>query len=68
MKVVTAAILLLMLVVSFGCELSQPPAVRPAAPPQRSDNMEVNPDETDSPFRLLEGYQVRPAPKRDQTA
>ena len=67
MKVVTAAILLLMLVVSFGCELSQPPAVRPTAPLQRSD-MEVNPDETDSPFRLLEGYQVRPAPKRDQTA
>jgi len=68
MKVVTAAFLSLMLVVSFGCELSQPPAVRPAAPLQRSDDTDVNPDETDSPFRLLEGFQVRPAPKRDQTA
>lgn len=67
MKAVTAAILLLMLVVSLGCELSQPPAVRPTAPLQRSDNKDA-PQETDSPFRLLEGYQVRPAPKRDQTA
>ena len=67
MKVV-AAFLLLMLVVSLGCELSQPPAVRPTAPLQRSDNMEVAPEETDSPFRLLEGYQARPDPKRDQTA
>ena len=68
MKVVTAAFLLLMLVVSLGCELSQPPAVRPTAPLQRSDNMDVNTDETDSPFRLLEGYQARPAPKRDRVA
>jgi len=68
MKVVTAAILLLMLVVSLGCERSQPPAVRPTAPLQRSDNMDMTPEETDSPFRLLEGYQARPDPKRDQTA
>ena len=68
MKVVTAAFLLLMLAVSLGCELSQPPAVRPTAPLQRSDNMEVAPGETDSPFRLLEGFQVRPAPKRDRVA
>jgi hypothetical protein len=68
MKVVTAAFLLLMLVASLGCELSQPPAVRPTAPLQRSDNMEVAPGETDSPVRLLEGFQVRPAPKRDRVA
>jgi len=68
MKVVTAAFLLLMLVASLGCGLSQPPAVRPTAPLQRSDNMEVAPGETDSPFRLLEGFQVHPAPKRDRVA
>jgi len=68
MKVVTAAFLLLMLGLSLGCELSQSPAVLPNSPLPRSDNMEVTPEETDSPFRLLEGYQVRPAPKRDQTA
>jgi len=68
MRVVTAAILLLMLVVSLGCELSQPPAVCPTAPLQRSDNKDMTPQETDSPFRLLEGFQVRPAPNRDQTA
>jgi len=68
MKVVTAAFLPLMLVVSLGCKLLQPPAVRPTAPMQRGDNMEMTPEETDSPFRLLEGYQARPDPKRDQTA
>ena len=68
MKAVTAAFLLLMLVASLGCELSQPPAVCPTPPLQRSDNKDVTPEETDSPFRLLEGYPVRPAPSRDQTA
>jgi len=67
MKVVTAAFLLLMLVASLGCELSQPPAVRPTAPLQRSDSTEVTAKRTDSPFRLLVGYQARPAPRRDQT-
>ena len=68
MKVVTAAFLLLMLVASLGCELSQPPAVRPTAPLQRSDNMEVAPGETDSPFRLLEGFQVFSFDLGDQVA
>jgi len=68
MKAVTATFLSVILVVSFGCEFSQSPAVHPTSPLQRSDNMDVNPDETDSPFQLLEGYQVRPARKRDQTA
>jgi len=68
MKVVTAAFLLLMLGLSLGCECSQPPAVLPTSPLPRGGNTEVTPEETDSPFRLLEGYQARPAPKRDRVA
>jgi len=68
MKAVSAMFLALLLGFSLGCELSQPPANRSTAPLPRGDNTEVTPDEADSPFRLLEGYQARPAPKRDQTA
>ena len=68
MKVVSAMFLALLLGFSFGCDLSQPPATRPASPLPRSDNMEVTPGDADSPFRLLEGYQVCPAAKQDQTA
>ena len=68
MKVATATFLLLMLVVSFGCEFSQPPATLPTPPPPRSTDKEVSPKETDSPFRLLEGYQITPAPTRDRVA
>jgi len=68
MKVVIATFLSLMLGLSLGCELSRPPAVRPNSPLPRSDNMEVTPRETDSPFRLLEGYQIIPAPAQDRVA
>ena len=68
MKVVIATFLSLMLVVSLGCEFSQPPATFPTAPLPRSDNMEVTPKETSFPFRLLEGYQIIPAPAQDRVA
>ena len=68
MKVAIATFLSLMLAFSFGCELSQPPASLPTPPAPRSADTEVTPKETDSPFRLLEGYQIHPAPKRDRVA